>query len=201
MHKTTRCSSDAWHCACIDLKVCHYSTYRVLILTPVCVHSYHPNEWYEIQRASFLLAIDILQPWFDVADLNLCTGMPQLSSKPADYCQVLRAHVYLSPLNSATHAAPAASVGHSYSHSPVRAPHRCSSTLKCTEGPGLGTDFTLAFPYTILVHYGELNWAAHYGMPTDVVHVSVGLEDPVWLLDVFMRALCVDEEAHHTAGV
>src|SRR6266404_1493059 len=37
--------------------------------------------------------------------------------------------------------------------------------LACAKGPSLGTSFTLACPYTILAHYGELDWAAQYDVP------------------------------------
>jgi cystathionine gamma-synthase len=37
--------------------------------------------------------------------------------------------------------------------------------LACATGPSLGTNFTLACPYTILAHYAELDWAAQYGVP------------------------------------
>lgn len=68
--------------------------------------------------------------------------------------------------------------------------------LACAKGPSLGTNFTLACPYTILAHYGELDWAARYGVPGELVRVSVGLEDPAWLDDVFASALRAAEEAH-----
>src|SRR6185503_11756131 len=36
--------------------------------------------------------------------------------------------------------------------------------LEAAKGPSLGTNFTLACPYTILAHYVELDWAAQYGV-------------------------------------
>ena len=69
-------------------------------------------------------------------------------------------------------------------------------TLACDKGPSLGTNFTLACPYTILAHYGELDWAAQYGVPKSLVRVSVGLEDPEWLRTVFANALSAAEDAH-----
>ncbi|KAI8802535.1 pyridoxal phosphate-dependent transferase [Cladochytrium replicatum] len=61
--------------------------------------------------------------------------------------------------------------------------------LDVRKGPSLGTNFTLASPYTILAHYGELEWAAGYGVPARLVRVSVGMEDVEWLVGVFARAL------------
>ena len=48
--------------------------------------------------------------------------------------------------------------------------------LKCEKGPTFGTVFTLACPYAILAHYGELDWAEKHGVPPRLVRVGVGLE-------------------------
>ncbi|KAF9225918.1 PLP-dependent transferase [Gyrodon lividus] len=61
--------------------------------------------------------------------------------------------------------------------------------LPCLKGPSLGTNFTLACPYTILAHYTELGWAAQYGVEAGLVRISVGLEDKETLLRVFDAAL------------
>ncbi|CDU25415.1 probable STR2-Cystathionine gamma-synthase [Sporisorium scitamineum] len=61
--------------------------------------------------------------------------------------------------------------------------------LKCAKGPSLGTNLTLACPYTILAHYGELDWAAQYGVERGLVRVSVGLEDEAFLLNMFADSL------------
>ncbi|CAG8475777.1 4580_t:CDS:2 [Paraglomus occultum] len=61
--------------------------------------------------------------------------------------------------------------------------------LPAAKGPSLGTNFTLACPYTILAHYVELDWAAQYGVEKGLVRVSVGLEDKDILLDNFAKAL------------
>ena len=49
--------------------------------------------------------------------------------------------------------------------------------LRVCKGPSLGTDFTLACPYTLLAHYEELVWAQSCGVGRNLVRVSVGLED------------------------
>ncbi|KAI1872615.1 hypothetical protein JX265_005495 [Neoarthrinium moseri] len=49
--------------------------------------------------------------------------------------------------------------------------------LDVAKGPSLGTNFTLACPYTLLGHYGELDWAAKYGVVEHLVRISVGMED------------------------
>ncbi|KAJ3088350.1 hypothetical protein HK102_008967 [Quaeritorhiza haematococci] len=66
---------------------------------------------------------------------------------------------------------------------------RFYDALKVSKGPSLGTNFTLVCPYTILAHYGELEWAEGFGVPRRLVRVSVGLEDTDWLLGVFEEAL------------
>ncbi|KAG0346280.1 Folylpolyglutamate synthetase, partial [Gamsiella multidivaricata] len=57
------------------------------------------------------------------------------------------------------------------------------------KGPSLGTNFTLACPYTILAHYYELDWAAQFGIDRNLIRVAVGLEDREVLLQGFKEAL------------
>ncbi|PWW74318.1 PLP-dependent transferase [Tuber magnatum] len=66
---------------------------------------------------------------------------------------------------------------------------RSFDTLEISKGPSLGTNFSLASPYTLLAHYGELDWAAGYGVEENLVRVSVGLEETGELLETFKRAL------------
>ncbi|EKM57530.1 uncharacterized protein PHACADRAFT_115737 [Phanerochaete carnosa HHB-10118-sp] len=63
------------------------------------------------------------------------------------------------------------------------------------KGPSLGTNFTLACPYTILGHYLELDWAAGYGVEEGLVRVSVGMEHRELLLQGFQKALRAAEKA------
>ncbi|KAI7853534.1 pyridoxal phosphate-dependent transferase [Circinella umbellata] len=66
--------------------------------------------------------------------------------------------------------------------------------LHCAKGPSLGTNFTLASPYTILAHYTELDWAEEFGVSRYLVRVSVGLEERNHLLKTFENALnAIDE--------
>ncbi|CUS08075.1 unnamed protein product [Tuber aestivum] len=66
---------------------------------------------------------------------------------------------------------------------------RSFDALEVSKGPSLGTNFTLASPYTLLAHYGELDWAAGYGVEENLVRVSVGLEETGELLETFKKAL------------
>ncbi|KAL1919163.1 uncharacterized protein VTP21DRAFT_2545 [Calcarisporiella thermophila] len=61
--------------------------------------------------------------------------------------------------------------------------------LPVHKGPSLGTNFTLACPYTLLAHYYELDWALQFGVPAHLVRVSVGLESTEELLAGFKQAL------------
>ncbi|KAJ1541531.1 hypothetical protein HK405_010574, partial [Cladochytrium tenue] len=61
--------------------------------------------------------------------------------------------------------------------------------LRVAKGPSLGTNFTLACPFTLLAHYGELDWAERFGVDRNLVRVSVGLEDAGTLVHVFAEAL------------
>ena len=61
--------------------------------------------------------------------------------------------------------------------------------LHISKGPSLGTNFTLACPYAQLAHYDELAWAESCGIASDLLRVSVGLEDPDELWMRFQQAL------------
>lgn len=72
--------------------------------------------------------------------------------------------------------------------------------LECFKGPSLGTNFTLACPYTVLAHYAELDWARSWGVSEGLVRVSIGLEERQVLMNVARKALKAAEEAHARAG-
>jgi cystathionine gamma-synthase len=57
------------------------------------------------------------------------------------------------------------------------------------KGPSLGTNFTLACPYTLIAHYTELDWAESFGVSPHLIRISVGLEDLDWLLNEFTTTL------------
>ena len=63
------------------------------------------------------------------------------------------------------------------------APHFYNA-LDVAKGPGFGTNFTLACPYTLLAHYGELDWAKSCGVEANLVRVWVGLDPTEHLLQV-----------------
>ena len=67
--------------------------------------------------------------------------------------------------------------------------------IETAKGPSLGTNFTLTSPYVILAHYLELDWAAQFGVPSDLIRISVGLEDEDDLKRRFATALKAAEDA------
>lgn len=75
----------------------------------------------------------------------------------------------------------------------LKHPERTSATffdaLRVTKGPSLGTNYTLACPYTLLAHYPELEWAEGCGVSRWLVRVSVGLEELDDLVARFDAAL------------
>lgn len=69
--------------------------------------------------------------------------------------------------------------------------------LRLCKGPSLGTNYSIACPYTLLAHYNELDWAERCGVSRHLVRVSIGLEDPQELIARFDEALaaCVALES------
>jgi cystathionine gamma-synthase len=63
------------------------------------------------------------------------------------------------------------------------------NALSCSKGPSLGTNFTLACPYTILAHFFELEWAAKYNVEEGLVRVSIGLEERDVLMEWFRHSV------------
>jgi cystathionine gamma-synthase len=61
--------------------------------------------------------------------------------------------------------------------------------LAINKGPNLGTNFSLCCPYTILAHFNELDFVERCGISRYLVRVSVGLEEPDWLMARFLEAL------------
>ena len=75
----------------------------------------------------------------------------------------------------------------------LREPERTSApfydALRVSKGPSLGTEFSLACPFTLLAHYDELERVEAMGVSRYLVRVSVGLEDPEELIARFDEAL------------
>ncbi|CAK4499673.1 unnamed protein product [Aphanomyces euteiches] len=63
------------------------------------------------------------------------------------------------------------------------------NTLGFAKGPSLGTNFTLACPYTLLAHYDELDYVETCGVDRNLVRISIGLEDVEEIWGCFDAAL------------
>jgi cystathionine gamma-synthase len=61
--------------------------------------------------------------------------------------------------------------------------------LRISKGPSLGTNYSLACPFTLLAHYHELPWAAACGVSPHLVRLSVGMEDPEDLIARLEQAM------------
>jgi cystathionine gamma-synthase len=66
---------------------------------------------------------------------------------------------------------------------------RLYDALEVSKGPSLGAVFTLACPFTLLAHFGELDWAESCGVPRHLIRLSIGLEDPEDLWQRIARAV------------
>ncbi len=71
---------------------------------------------------------------------------------------------------------------------PTAAP-RAYDALRCCKGPSLGANFSLACPYTLLAHYGELDWCESNGVSRWLIRFSVGLEGADELIRRWAAAL------------
>ena len=61
--------------------------------------------------------------------------------------------------------------------------------IETAKGPSLGTNFTLTSRYVVLAHYQEQEQAAAFGVPADLLRISVGVEDAEVLESRFAIAL------------
>ncbi|MEM6885352.1 MAG: PLP-dependent transferase [Verrucomicrobiota bacterium] len=65
--------------------------------------------------------------------------------------------------------------------------------LRLNKGPTLGTNFSLACPYTLLAHYDELEWAESCGVSRWLIRISIGLEPEDEIISRFAEALAAVE--------
>lgn len=64
--------------------------------------------------------------------------------------------------------------------------------IDTAKGPSLGTNFTLASPFALLVHHAEVEFAKSIGVDLDLVRISMGIEE---LDDAVRRIRCGLERA------
>ena len=133
------------------------------------------------------------------ASRDVQTRIPQLNAHCSALAERLRSHPavkrVLHPNQCATFQAlmrPGAGYGCLLSfelHGGLEAAEHVYDALAVSKGPSLGTHFTLCCPYVLLAHYDELPWAASCGVPSHLLRVSVGLENPEVLWQRFDQAL------------
>ena len=63
------------------------------------------------------------------------------------------------------------------------------NALAWNKGPSLGSEFSLACPYTLLAHYYERQWSTQCGVPENLIRLSVGIEDTSILVESLQTAL------------
>lgn len=135
-----------------------------------------------------------------LVDANTAAVCALLHAQPPSLITHVFYPQYTTPAHYASCRAPAGGFGGLFSvtfAAPAGA-HAFFDALPFYKGPSLGTNFTLACPYAVLAHYGELGWAAGWGVEPELVRVSVGMEERGVLLAGFERAL---EAARRAAAV
>ena len=75
--------------------------------------------------------------------------------------------------------------------------HRFYDTLNVPKGSSFGTNFTIAVPFALLVHYYNRDKVAAYGLPEHIIRISVGLEDVEEIKAAIQTALA---SCHELAG-
>ncbi|KAF9261359.1 PLP-dependent transferase [Marasmius fiardii PR-910] len=86
-------------------------------------------------------------------------------------------------MNSSSHCTPRSSTGFAIKELFIVHDIRTDASeafydaLQCAKGPTLGTNFTLAIPFVMLVHYNERDEVAKYGLDETLVRLSVGIEE------------------------
>ncbi|KAI0050161.1 PLP-dependent transferase [Auriscalpium vulgare] len=127
----------------------------------------------------------------DATTERICDFLHAASLRPTSSLKEIFYPKYQTPVHYARCARPASDFGGLFTAT-FKTPGGARAfydALGVYKGPSLGTNFTLACPYTIIAHYEELDWAAEWGVPCELVRVSVGLEPVGQLLSIFSDAL------------
>jgi cystathionine beta-lyase/cystathionine gamma-synthase len=61
--------------------------------------------------------------------------------------------------------------------------------LQISKGPSLGTNFSIACPYSMIAHYNELDWLESVGISRYLIRICIGQESAKDLIDRFAKAL------------
>ena len=132
---------------------------------------------------------------------DFITRIRQINDNAEAICKILQTHplineVYYPKYNPTAHfyeecRTPNGGYGGllSFTFHKIEAAIAFFDAIETAKGPSLGTNFTLVSPYVLLAHFYELDWAAGFGVPGDLIRVSVGLEDEEDLKKRFFNAL------------
>ncbi|OKL58007.1 hypothetical protein UA08_06693 [Talaromyces atroroseus] len=73
--------------------------------------------------------------------------------------------------------------------------HRFYDILNLPKGSSFGTNFTIAVPFALLVHYYNRDKVAAHGLPEHIIRFSIGLENVEEIKSVIQNALekCTDQ--------
>lgn len=74
-------------------------------------------------------------------------------------------------------------------HGGEPAAERFYDAVALDKGPSLGADFSMLCPYTLLAHYEELDHAQAWGVPRDLIRLSVGTEPSRQLAEILTEGL------------
>lgn len=68
--------------------------------------------------------------------------------------------------------------------------------MTIAKGPSLGTNFTLACPYTMIAHFHELEFVESCGVDRNLIRISIGLEDVEQIWQSLLDALTVADKVY-----
>ncbi len=112
---------------------------------------------------------EALAEWLKEKEEIASVYYPKFTS-PVGYHAVMKSHDY-----GGKHKA-----GYGGLMSILLNPHICQRTfydkINVSKGPSLGTNFSLACPYTLLAHYHELDFAMSYDVQPNLIRFAIGLE-------------------------
>ncbi len=127
--------------------------------------------------------------------------MRRINTNAEQLCDFLHAHSkvqrvhfpkYETPSNYKKACRPGAGYGGMFSlvlkDAATNAP-KFFDSLRVSKGPSLGTNYTLACPYTLLAHFDELDFVESVGVSPNLVRVSIGIESSGDLVTRFTDAL------------
>ena len=170
-----------------------------LILNPALPHYQKLREVLDELHQDLLFAEDAVA--LEQNSRDYAARVKRINQTTETVCEALRAHPHVERVdypkyrtaeNYEAWMRPGGGYGGLFSlqlHDESKRAPQFFDRLTISKGPNLGTNFSLCCPYTILAHYNELDFAESCGISRYLIRVSIGLEDPQWLLHRFVSAL------------